>query len=72
MAKVTGPLSPRRAIGAAVKQLREDQGKLLNDVAQDLMVSSSKLSRLENAQGTPRPEFTRPFFDRDPGNTQHP
>jgi transcriptional regulator with XRE-family HTH domain len=54
MAKVTGPLSPRRAIAAAVKQLREDRGKLLNDVAQDLMMSSSKLSRLENAQGTPR------------------
>ena len=59
MAKVTGPLGPRRGIAAAVKQLREDRGKLLNEVAQDLMMSSSKLSRLENAQGTPLPRDIR-------------
>lgn len=59
MAKVTGPLGPRRSIAEAVKQLREDQGKLLNKVAQDLMMSSSKLSRLENAQGTPLPRDIR-------------
>ena len=59
MAKVTGPLGPRRSIAEAVKQLREDQGKLLNEVAQDLMMSSSKLSRLENAQGTPLPRDIR-------------
>ena len=53
MGKVTGPLGPRRAIASALKQLREDQGKLLNDVAKDLMISTSKLSRLENAQGRP-------------------
>jgi hypothetical protein len=52
--KVTGPLGPRRAIAAALKQLREDRGRLLNDVAQDLDgISTSKLSRLENAQGRP-------------------
>jgi len=54
VAKVTGPLGPRRGIAAAVKRLREDRGKLLNDVARDLMMSSSKLSRLENAEGKPR------------------
>lgn len=59
MAKVTGPLGPRRSIAEAVKQLREDQGKHLNEVAQDLMMSSSKLSRLENAQGTPLPRDIR-------------
>jgi transcriptional regulator with XRE-family HTH domain len=59
VAKVTGPLGPRRSIAEAVKQLREDQGKLLNEVAQDLMMSSSKLSRLENAQGTPLPRDIR-------------
>jgi transcriptional regulator with XRE-family HTH domain len=59
MAKVTGPLSPRRGIAAAVKQLREDRNKSLTDVAQDLMMSSSKLSRLENAQGTPLPRDIR-------------
>jgi transcriptional regulator with XRE-family HTH domain len=57
--KVTGPLGPRRHIAAALKQLREDSGKLLNDVAQDLMISTSKLSRLENAQGKPLPRDIR-------------
>jgi transcriptional regulator with XRE-family HTH domain len=51
--KVTGPLGPRRGIAATVKKLREDSGKNLADVARDLMVSTSKLSRLENAQGKP-------------------
>jgi len=55
MDKVTGPLGPRRAIAAALKQLREERGVLLNDVSQDLGISTSKLSRLENAQGRPHP-----------------
>src|SRR5208282_302363 len=59
VAKVTGPLGPRRGIAAALKQLREDRGKRLTEVAQDLMMSSSKLSRLENAQGTPLPRDIR-------------
>lgn len=53
MDKVTGPLGPRRAIANALRQLRNDRGKLLNDVARDLRMSTSKLSRLENAQGRP-------------------
>jgi transcriptional regulator with XRE-family HTH domain len=53
--KVTGPLGPRRSIAAALKKLREDSGKSLNEVAEDLMISTSKLSRLENAQGKPQP-----------------
>lgn len=57
--KVTGPLGPRRAIATAVRQLREERGKLLNDVARDLMMSTSKLSRLENAQGKPLPRDIR-------------
>jgi transcriptional regulator with XRE-family HTH domain len=57
--KVTGPLGPRRAIATAVKKLREDRGKLLNEVARDLMMSTSKLSRLENAQGKPLPRDIR-------------
>lgn len=57
--KVTGPLGPRRAIAAAVRQLREERGKLLNEVARDLMMSTSKLSRLENAQGKPLPRDIR-------------
>ena len=53
--KVTGPLGPRRSIATALKQLREDTGKNLNEVAGDLMISTSKLSRMENAQGRPLP-----------------
>ncbi len=59
MDKVTGPLGPRRGIATALRQLREDSGKLLNDVAGDLMISTSKLSRLENAQGKPLPRDIR-------------
>jgi len=57
--KVTGPLGPRRAIANTVRKLREDRGKLLNEVARDLMMSTSKLSRLENAQGKPLPRDIR-------------
>jgi transcriptional regulator with XRE-family HTH domain len=57
--RVTGPLGPRRHIATALRQLREDSGKLLNDVASDLMISTSKLSRLENAQGRPLPRDIR-------------
>jgi transcriptional regulator with XRE-family HTH domain len=57
--KVTGPLAPRRAIAEAIKDLREQSGKSLNEVADGLMVSKSKLSRLENAQGRPLPRDIR-------------
>ncbi|HUB42265.1 MAG TPA: Scr1 family TA system antitoxin-like transcriptional regulator [Streptosporangiaceae bacterium] len=59
MDKVTGPLAPRRAIAAVLKQLREEAGKNLQDVASDLLISKSKLSRLENAQGRPLPRDIR-------------
>ena len=57
--KVTGPLGPRRAIAAALKQLRDNSGESLNDAAAGLMISTSKLSRLENAQGRPLPRDIR-------------
>jgi transcriptional regulator with XRE-family HTH domain len=57
--KVTGPLGPRRGIAATVKKLREDSGKNLAEVAKGLMISTSKLSRLENAQGKPQPRDIR-------------
>jgi transcriptional regulator with XRE-family HTH domain len=53
--KVTGPLGPRRAIANALRELRDDHGKLLNELARDASMSTSKLSRLENAQGKPNP-----------------
>jgi transcriptional regulator with XRE-family HTH domain len=48
---VAGPLGPRRAIADALKKLRAKEKKSLRVVAGDLGVSTSKLSRLENAQG---------------------
>jgi transcriptional regulator with XRE-family HTH domain len=57
--RVTGPLGPRRAIANAVKKLREDRGQLLSEVARGTMMSTSKLSRLENAQGKPLPRDIR-------------
>jgi transcriptional regulator with XRE-family HTH domain len=52
--RVTGPLSPRRAIANTLRQLREKSGQNLADVASQLLgISTSKLSRLENAQGKP-------------------
>jgi transcriptional regulator with XRE-family HTH domain len=57
--KVTGALGPRRAIAGSLRQLREESGKVLADVARDLMISTSKLSRLENAQGKPLPRDIR-------------
>jgi transcriptional regulator with XRE-family HTH domain len=57
--KVTGPLGPRRGIAATVKKLREDSGENLAEVAKGLMISTSKLSRLENAQGKPQPRDIR-------------
>jgi hypothetical protein len=54
--KVTGALGPRRAIAAALRQLRNEAGKSLDTVERELgkEISTSKLSRLENAQGKPR------------------
>jgi hypothetical protein len=54
VAKVAGPIGPRRNIALTLKQLREDSGKLLTDVYSVTLISTSKLSRLENAQGKPQ------------------
>jgi transcriptional regulator with XRE-family HTH domain len=51
---VPGALGPRRAIGNVLRQLREERHKSLADVAADTLISRSKLSRLETAQGTPQ------------------
>lgn len=51
--RATGPLAPRRAIAATLRQLRKDAGENLSDVADALLISRSKLSRLENGQGKP-------------------
>ncbi len=52
--QISGPLGPRRKIAAVLKQWRDESGESLNDVAEALLISTSKLSRLENAEGKPR------------------
>jgi hypothetical protein len=52
--QTSGPLGPRRRIAAVLKQWRDESGESLNDVAEALLISTSKLSRLENAEGKPR------------------
>jgi transcriptional regulator with XRE-family HTH domain len=59
MDRVSGPLGPRRRIATTLKRLREESGENLADVARELLISTSKLSRLENAQGKPRPRDIR-------------
>jgi transcriptional regulator with XRE-family HTH domain len=52
--QISGPLGPRRRIATVLKQWREESGESLNEVAEALLISTSKLSRLENAEGKPR------------------
>lgn len=56
---VPGPVVPRRRIGDVLRRLRDESGLTLEDVATELMISTSKLSRLENAQGSPQARDVR-------------
>ncbi|RZQ62179.1 XRE family transcriptional regulator [Amycolatopsis suaedae] len=56
---VQGPVMPRRRIANELRRLREESGHTLEHVARELMISTSKLSRLENAQGSPKPRDVR-------------
>ena len=53
--KVAGPVVPRRLIARELRSLRERRGLRLDQVAEESDVSTSTLSRLENAQGTANP-----------------
>jgi Domain of unknown function (DUF5753)/Helix-turn-helix domain len=61
-----GPLLPRRRLGAELRRLRGD--RTLDEVAAETLISTSKLSRLENGQGVPQPRDIRDlisFYDAD-------
>lgn len=58
-----GPAIPRRRLGSALRKLREERGKPLQDVARDLLISSSKLSRIEKGQGVPQERDVRDLLD---------
>ena len=56
-----GPLLPRRRLGTELKRLRGT--KTLDEVAADTLISTSKLSRLENGQGVPQQRDIRDLID---------
>ncbi|MEU5266011.1 helix-turn-helix transcriptional regulator [Amycolatopsis sp. NPDC021455] len=59
MAPTQGPIVPRRRIADTLKRLRDESGRTLEEVAAALLISTSKLSRLENAQGSPQARDVR-------------
>ncbi|MEU4250628.1 helix-turn-helix transcriptional regulator [Amycolatopsis sp. NPDC026612] len=59
MVTTQGPIVPRRRIADTLKSLRDESGRTLEEVAEALLVSTSKLSRLENAQGSPQARDVR-------------
>jgi len=54
MAPVRGPAVPRRRLGAELRRLREEAGLLIEQVAEALECSTSKVSRLETGKGIPK------------------
>ena len=57
---VTGPLVPRQRLAQELRRLREEANLTLDQVATAMEdISASKLSRLENAQGSPRARDVR-------------
>ncbi|WP_199430920.1 helix-turn-helix domain-containing protein [Qaidamihabitans albus] len=54
-----GRVVPRKRLGDELRRLREQADRTLENVAAELMVSTSKLSRLENAQGRPQQRDVR-------------
>ena len=58
-----GPLLPRRRLGVELKTLREQAKLRLDEVATQLMISNSKLSRLETGQGIPQPRDVRDLIN---------
>ena len=55
----SGPVGPRRKLGAELRRLRNDAGMHLDQVAARLHCSTSKISRLETGKGIPKPADVR-------------
>ena len=61
-----GPLLPRRRLGAELRRLRGT--RTLDEVSAETLISTSKLSRLENGQGVPQQRDIRDliaFYDAE-------
>ena len=54
-----GPAGPRRRLGAELRRLRTGAGLHLDQVADQLHCSTSKISRLETGKGIPKPADVR-------------
>jgi transcriptional regulator with XRE-family HTH domain len=59
MPGMTGPIVPRRRLAEELRRLRAEDGRSLEEVAQALLISTSKLSRLETGQGSPQARDVR-------------
>ena len=55
----SGPAGPRRRLGAELRRLRTGAGLHLDQVADQLQCSTSKISRLETGKGIPKPADVR-------------
>jgi len=64
MPPIRGPAVPRRRLGAELRRLREQAGLLIEDVAETLECSTSKISRLENGKGIPKIRDVRDMLAR--------
>ena len=54
MPPVSGPLGPRRRIATTLSNWRRESGQSLAEIQKVTLISTSKLSRLENAEGKPQ------------------
>jgi len=64
MSPVRGPVVPRRRLGAELRTLREQAGLTIEEVAEELECSVSKVSRLETGHGIPKSRDVRDLLDR--------
>ena len=58
-----GPTVQRRRLGIELRRLREQAGKTIDEVAQVLECSSSKVSRIETGQVSATPRDVRDMLD---------
>jgi transcriptional regulator with XRE-family HTH domain len=59
MSPVAGPVVPRRRLATELRRLRNEARLTLEQVAEELLISTSKLSRLEKGQGSPQARDVR-------------
>ncbi|GLY19268.1 helix-turn-helix domain-containing protein [Kineosporia rhizophila] len=67
------PTASRRALAARLRRLRIAAGKSAEDAARELMVSASKISRLESGDRAPQPRDVRDlarFYGASPEDVQ--